>query len=253
MSLLEFINYWKRGKKLKDKLKGLVLGVLIGSLVTGATAFAGTSNKIDVVMENVKYMFDGVHKSTTQSIVYKGNLYIPAKTVAQGMGETFTYDGKNKTAWIGKKEGSFKYLDEVSYARIDGDERNINFKKWKNPSNLKFTIANNEYLHGLGQINSGYSSKDNNSIDYNLNGGYKKLTGYIGIDDFTKNSESVGTIIVKGDGVDLFRKDDMKGGDMPESINVDITGVLKLQIVFESEIEDYDQLDIVLADAKLYK
>jgi len=253
MSLLEFINYWKRGKKLKDKLKGLVFGILIGSLVTGATAFAGTNSKIDVVMENVKYMFDGVHKSTTQSIVYKGNLYIPAKTVAQGMGETFTYDGKNKTAWIGKKEGSFKYLDEVAYARIDGDERNISLKNWNDSSNSKFQISDQKYLHGLGQYNQGYMSNHNNSIDYNLNGGYKRLTGYIGIDDSTKNSESEGTIIVKGDGVDLFRKDGMKGGDMPESINVDITGVLKLQIVFESDRKNNTSLDIVLGDAKLYK
>lgn len=79
---------------MKDKVKGLVVGVLLGSLLTGATAFAGTNTKISVVMENVKMMFNGVHKSTTQSIVYNGNLYVPAKTAAQTMGNPSRMTGK---------------------------------------------------------------------------------------------------------------------------------------------------------------
>ena len=91
------------------------------------------------------------------------------------------------------------------------------------------------------------------SVDYNLNGGYKKLTGFIGIDDYTRNSTNAGSIVIKGDGEELFRKDEMKGGDMPESINVDVTGVLKLQIIFESALDRGEQIDIVLGEAKLIK
>ncbi|RPK18264.1 NPCBM/NEW2 domain-containing protein [Paenibacillus xylanexedens] len=240
---------------MKDKVKGLVIGVLIGSLLTGATAFAGTNTKISVVMENVKMMFNGVHKSTTQSIVYNGNLYVPAKTAAQTMGESFTYDGKSKTASFGTKAGTFKYLDEVSYARIDGIVDRVYFKNWENPKGLKFTIANQKYLHGIGTIldNYTYTSDELVSVDYNLNGGYKKLTGFIGIDDYTRNSTNAGSIVIKGDGEELFRKDEMKGGDVPESINVDVTGVLKLQIIFESALDKGQQIDIVLGDAKLIK
>ncbi|MFJ2046732.1 NPCBM/NEW2 domain-containing protein [Paenibacillus taichungensis] len=240
---------------MKDKVKGLVVGVLLGSLLTGATAFAGTNTKISVVMENVKMMFNGVHKSTTQSIVYNGNLYVPAKTAAQTMGESFTYDGKTKTASFGAKTGTFKYLDEVSYARIDGKTNRLYFKNWTNPEGLKFTIAGQKYLHGIGVIlDEPYSYDDQTiSIDYNLNGGYKKLTANIGIDDYTRNSTNSGSLIVKGDGVELYRKDDMKGGDMPESINVDVTGVLKLKIVFEATLDNGRQIDIVLGDAKLIK
>ncbi|MBD8841990.1 NPCBM/NEW2 domain-containing protein [Paenibacillus sp. CFBP 13594] len=241
---------------MKDKVKGLVIGVLIGSLLTGATAFAGTNTKISVVMENVKMMFNGVHKSTAQSIVYNGNLYVPAKTAAQTMGESFTYDGKSKTASFGTKSGTFKYLDEVSYARIDGRVDNVYFKNWKHPDGLKFTIANQKYLHGIGAILDSYSFYNDDeivSVDYNLNGGYKKLTGFIGIDDYTRNSKNLGSLVIKGDGEELFRKDEMKGGDVPEKINVDVTGVLKLQIVFEAALNKGEQIDIVLGEAKLSK
>lgn len=239
---------------MKDKVKGLVIGLLIGSMLTGVTAFAGTNSKINVVMENVKMMFNGVHKSTTQAIVYNGNLYVPAKTAATTMGQTFTYDGKNKTASFGAKSGTAKYLDEIPYARIDGKIDNIYFKNWKNPSGLKFTIANEKFLHGIGAILDPYYSQDELvSVDYNLNGSYKKLTGFIGIDDYTRNSVNSGSIVVKGDGVELFRKDEMKGGDPAESINVDVTGVLKLQIVFESSLTKAEQIDVVLSDAQLVK
>lgn len=240
---------------MKDKVKGLVIGVLIGSLLTGATAFAGTNTKISVVMENVKMMFNGVHKSTAQSIVYNGNLYVPAKTAAQTMGESFTYDGKSKTASFGTKSGTFKYLDEVSYARIDGIVSRVSFKNWESPAGLKFTIAGQKYLHGIGAIlDQSWSSGDHKvSVDYNLNGGYKKLTTDIGIDDYTRNSVNTGSIVIKGDGAELFRKDDMKGGDIPENITVDVTGVLKLQIIFESARDNTEHIDVVLGDAKLIK
>ena len=242
---------------MKDKLKGMVLGVLISSLVLGGTVtYAATNTKLSVVLENIKYMFDGVHKQTTQSIIYNGTLYVPAKKVAQGFGESFTYDGKNKTAWYGQKNGTFKYLDEISYARVDGKNPtgSINFKNWTNPANLKFTIADQQYLHGIGSVlDQNYSSGDyQKSIDYNLNGKYKKLTGFIGVDDYTKNSVNTGTITIIGDGQELFRQENLKGGDMPSKINVDVSGVLKLQIKFESSVDEGKHIDLVIGDAKLY-
>ncbi|HFL3758356.1 TPA: NPCBM/NEW2 domain-containing protein, partial [Clostridioides difficile] len=185
---------------------------------------------------------------------YNGNLYVPAKTAAQTMGESFSYDGKSKTASFGTKAGAFKYLDELPYARIDGTVNNINFKNWTYPSGLKFTVAGQKYLHGVGAIlDSSWMEDELVSVDYNLNGGYKRLTGYIGIDDYTRNSNNTGSIVIKGDGEEIFRLDDLKGGDMPKSISVDVTGVLKLQIVFEAALDKRDQIDIVLGEAKLTK
>lgn len=239
---------------MKDKVKGLAVGILIGSLITGSTALAATNTKLSVVLENVKFMYDGVHKQTSQSIIYNGQLYAPVKNIAQGLNEAFTYDGRNKTAWIGTKTGSTKYLDELSYARIDGDyKRDVYFKNWTSPDGLKFKIADNQYLHGIGVIMNSYvSNKDNRrSIDYNLNGKYKNLTGYFGVDDYTKDSDRTGSLIVYGDGVELFRKEGVKGGDLPTLVNVDLSGVLKLQIAFECSGDSYNQLDLVLGEAKL--
>ncbi|WP_371320210.1 NPCBM/NEW2 domain-containing protein [Chengkuizengella axinellae] len=58
-------------------------------------------------------------------------------------------------------------------------------------------------------------------------------------------------IIVYGDGVELFRSSDLVGGDLAEEISIDIEGVLKLQIQFDTE--NYYDIGILLADAKLIK
>lgn len=241
---------------MKDKTKGLIFGVLIGTMLTGSTVFAGTNTKLSVVLENVKYMFNGVQKQAAQSIVYNGQLYAPVKNIADGLNENFTYDGKTKTAWIGKKEGTFVYLDDVSYARIDGTNKDsIYFKNWTYPAGLKFKIADKQYLHGIGAIlSTSIMPNDNkNSIDYNLNGKYKRLTGYIGVDDYTKNSDNTGIFIILGDGQELYRKDSMRGGDLATEINVNITGVLKLQIQFESVVADFDKpLDLVFTEPKMF-
>lgn len=241
---------------MKDKTKGLIFGVVIGTMLTGSTVFAGTNTKLSVVLENVKYMFNGVQKQNAQSIVYNGQLYAPVKNIANGLDESFTYDGKTKTAWIGKKEGTFVYLDDISYARIDGEnKKSITFKSWTNPADLKFKIADKQYLHGIGaMLSKSVVNNDNkNSVDYNLNGKYKKITGFIGVDDYTKDSDNTGTIIVTGDGRELFRKDGLRGGDLATEISFDITGVLKLQIYFESADADYDNpLDLIFAEPKLF-
>ncbi|WP_172253192.1 NPCBM/NEW2 domain-containing protein [Saccharibacillus deserti] len=242
---------------MKDKVKGLVAGVLIGTMIAGGTTYAATNVKLNVVMENVKLMFNGVHKETAKSIIYNGQLYVPAKSMAQGMGESFVYEGKTKTAWVGQKAGAFKYLDEVSYARMDGADgakKNIFFKNWTSPEGLKFTVAENKYLHGIGSVlDEPYNGKDKyNSVDYNLNGKYKKMVGNLGVDDYTKNSSNTGSIIVYGDGTEIFRQDGLRGGDVPKLASIDVTGVLKLQIRFESELDEGEQIDLVIGEAKLY-
>lgn len=239
---------------MKDKTKGLILGISIGTMITGSTVFAGTDAKLSVVLENVKYMFNGVQKQAAQSIIYNGQIYAPVKNIANGLNESFTYDGKTKTAWIGKKEGNYVYLDEINYARTDGKKSGINFKNWSYPEGLKFTIADQKFLHGIGSILAdSYFSGNSSSVDYNLNGKYKKLTGFIGVDDFTKDSDNSGTIVFKGDGREIFRKEGMRGGDIPFEISLDISGILKLQVYFEAADDASNkQIDLVFADPKLY-
>ncbi|MBO7745782.1 NPCBM/NEW2 domain-containing protein [Paenibacillus sp. MWE-103] len=240
---------------MKDKVKGLAAGLLIGTLITGSAAYAaGSSTKIEVAFQSVKYMFDGVQKTAPDNaIVYKGQMYAPVKFIAESAGKGFSYDSKNHTAWIGKKEGAFKYLTDISYARVNAKyESLIDFNQ--NYQRQKITIADNTYQKG---INFAYYSYDTlgkqPSIEYNLNGKYNKLTGFVGIDDYTKNSNGSVTYRFIGDDNELLTVENVRGGDNPKQVTVDVTGVLKLKIEVEFVSEDYQDIFAAFAEPKLFQ
>lgn len=245
---------------MKDKFKGLMVGLTIGSLVAGSTVFAGTNVKINAVLENVKYMFNGVEKQSSKSIIYNGQLYVSASSFAKNSGQDFTYDGKSKTAWVGKKEGTFKYLSDISYARTDKDAALFHFNKWAgvgDPTKAysgAFSISDNKYLHGIGLENEFFMSNNGlGSIEYNLNGKYKKLTGYVGIDDHSKDSANPGTVKFIADGKEIYYSSEMLGGDLPKEIRLDMSGVLKLRIEFTTIGEDYKSSTMIdFVEAKLF-
>ncbi|NQX64800.1 peptidylprolyl isomerase [Paenibacillus alba] len=87
---------------MKDKVKGLVVGITIGSLISGTVAFAASS-QIDVAFRSLKYMFDGVEKAPTEgkAFIYEGSTYVPLRFVSEALGKKVEWDEANETVWIG--------------------------------------------------------------------------------------------------------------------------------------------------------
>jgi foldase protein PrsA len=92
---------------MKDKVKGLIIGLSIGSLVAGSAAYA-SATQIEVVFKNIKYMFNGVEKKSTagQSLVYNNTTYVPLRFVGEALGQQVTWDEKNQTIWFGEKKAA---------------------------------------------------------------------------------------------------------------------------------------------------
>jgi foldase protein PrsA len=90
---------------MKDKIKGLVVGLSLGSLIAGSIAYASAS-QIDVVFKNLKYMFDGVEKKSSQGqgFIYNNKTYVPLRFVGEALGKEVKWDEKNQTIWIGGKK-----------------------------------------------------------------------------------------------------------------------------------------------------
>lgn len=250
---------------MKEKLKGLIIGIFIGSIVTSGVTFADGNFNENIIFKKVKYVFDGIEKNSIESILYKGQLYTPANYLTKYTNKDFVYDSKKNTAWIGKKEGSFKYLSSINYSRLDINERtgDFHFDKWNKVPYGKafleytanFNIEQNEYLHGIGFANNNYlSNKGSGSVTYNLKENYKKLTGFVGIDDFSKNNVNIGQIIIYGDKKVIYTSDELKGGNSPKSLNVNIENVKELKIEFKTMGDRYlEQTFIDFTDIKIFQ
>ncbi|GGA01513.1 hypothetical protein GCM10008018_54740 [Paenibacillus marchantiophytorum] len=87
---------------MKDKVKGLIVGLTIGSLISGTVAFAASS-QIEVAFRSLKYMFDGVEKTPVdgKSFVYEGTTYVPLRFVSEALGKKVEWDEANETIWVG--------------------------------------------------------------------------------------------------------------------------------------------------------
>ncbi|RPK31779.1 stalk domain-containing protein [Paenibacillus xylanexedens] len=107
---------------MKDKLKGLVIGILIGSTITGATAFAATTTPIKAVIQKVSLYVDGTKKSITDAITYKNTTYVPVRSMSNAIGEKVSLKGDN--LYIGKQPKAKVSLDDafdLVYKKIKKD------------------------------------------------------------------------------------------------------------------------------------
>ncbi len=93
---------------MKDKLKGLLVGLALGTMMTGTLTYATTSTDIGVYFRELKYMFDGVEKQPAaeqQGFIYNDTTYVPLRFVAETLGKEVGFDNDTGTVWIGKNYG----------------------------------------------------------------------------------------------------------------------------------------------------
>lgn len=76
------------------------MGILIGSTITGATAFAATGTPIKAVIQKISLYVDGTEKSTANAITYNNTTYVPVRSIGKAIGENVTLRGYD--LYIGK-------------------------------------------------------------------------------------------------------------------------------------------------------
>lgn len=87
---------------MKDKVKGLILGLTIGSVLSGTVAFAA-GTQIEVAFRNLTYMFDGVEKAPIdgKGFIYEGTTYVPLRFMSDSLGKKVAFDEATSTIWVG--------------------------------------------------------------------------------------------------------------------------------------------------------
>ena len=113
---------------MKDKIKGIFIGLAIGTLLTGATAAAAGTN-INVVIKKLNMYVDGTKKTSANSIVYNGTTYVPIRSTAEAIGKSVSLHDTN--LYIGKQPKALtedQAFDKL-YKKIkkDADRYNLKF------------------------------------------------------------------------------------------------------------------------------
>jgi len=236
----------------KQQIKGFVSGVMVSGLLIGSIAYASEPTQVHVFFKDLKYMIDGVEKQAGKGetgLIYEGKSYVPLRFISEALGKKVEWDQENQTIWIGMRDGRINYLADIEYARADGIAAENAF--FNNVLHVAGTMyASNGIKVKLPEVDLNHNNTSEfGSIEYNLDKQYARLTGKVGIDDRTKNSDARGTFIIYGDGEEIFKKDELRGGDHPIDIDIDLRQISKLKLYFEKE--GVDKLTIDFVDVQL--
>lgn len=85
---------------MKQKLQGLIIGIVLTLILSGTIALAAPQ-MVEVLYNNIKISINGnAIKSDTEPFIYNNRTYIPARAVAEGMGGTVFWNEDTNTVEI---------------------------------------------------------------------------------------------------------------------------------------------------------
>ncbi|MFC4102892.1 stalk domain-containing protein [Paenibacillus xanthanilyticus] len=241
---------------MKDKVKGLVAGLLIGTVVTGATAYAAGGKMIEVFYNVKDIKINKVSKTPSEKpFVLNGTTFVPLRFVAESLGETVKWDSKTATVWIGEQpEATAKYFgDNLSHMNWQStSEFFMDFNYSYNDKSIKDNVGNT--YNNFIKINATYmTGKDSTALlEFPLNGQYKKFVSKLGFTDAEKDSQEIVTFTVLLDDVSVTTRT-IKAGEFPTDLNIDVSGAQKIGFKVSKTEHHGSGYEVGLFEARLLK
>lgn len=217
-------------KILKNIFTILIVLVIFFSGVIYASNFNKT---IEVAYLPLKYYFDGIQKEPPEGqsgFIYNGTTYVPLRFVSETLGKDVGWDGKNYSIYIGEQpRGEVTYLSDM---------KTLTSKKYKYEFTNDFiTNMGDRFTNAYTLVGSwGYPGYISN--EYILDGKYKKFKALLapgeGYSEYEK-VDNLGNLILYGDGKIIYESGPIDSDLLePIVVDVDISGVLKLELTFET-------------------
>ena len=225
---------------MKSNVKYTIIGVIIGVMLSGGIAYAAANDYV-LSLFQAKLIFDGVEKQGSEkpymyyngreyvptSLIYNGTTYVPLRFFSEASGLDVNYVGEKKTLYIGQMPDDDKverYFTDVLQPYYTGEGDYCNYDE-------SMYVAGKEYTKGF-QINKLWSSGGEAVISFNLDGKYQNIKGIVGLDD--KYNDYGGVLSIYGDD-ELITQIQLKAGSLSQSLDINVKGVLKLDIKYKRE------------------
>ena len=227
---------------MKEKLKGLFAGMLIGATITGGVVSAfGTTTLYDVIVDGIKIVLDGKEFTCTdangavvQPMIYNGTTYIPLRAVSSAFGKAVYWDGEDGTIYLGNMSGKL----EQPTLKLE-DIENIAARNW-------FLDEEENIFDNYGNFYDScvYYSNEIMSSDYGniccetlLDKKYSTFKATLFVPK-ESNWDGESSIKIIGDGKLLY-ENVMNKTSKPVDIEVPISGVNNFKILFGDEAETF--------------
>jgi hypothetical protein len=228
----------------KANVKCVVCGFMAGILTMYAMPVVAkdTSEAIKVTYRNIKIYADGNLVNTSNSneaFIYNGTTYLPVRAVGDAFNKAVDWDAQNSAVYLGARPTvtgqPTVLLEDLDYFAKTGDISPL-------PDSGKDNVGN---VHSSGcQITY--------STTYLLDAKYKIFNGVIAVPYSQRDSNIQTTIKVYGDGKLLYTSPIMTTKVKPTSFNINVTGVLELEIVEDGNWGGWNMPNTAIYDAGFY-
>ncbi len=230
---------------MKDKTKGILLGALLGIVLSGTVAVAAsTSTLYDVITSGVRIVVDGkelhptdVNGNTVEPMIYNGTTYLPVRAVAGALGKAVYWDGENFTVYLGDTNGKLEYPSVYLKDMTNIAQHQI--------SDTKYCTDNydNQYGYALSE-----NSWNDCMYEVLTNMKYSRFKGTLYVPKGMTRT-SCGRLKIEVDGKVKYTSEEITNISRPVDIDISVKGGNDIKIIFEN-VGDYS---LCLADAGFYQ
>ena len=233
---------------MKQRLQGMVMGVLLAVLLLGTmTVFAANTRTIEVSFGGYRtYLFEQeiVVRDDDGKIIepfsHNGHVFIPVDTVLHAMRENATWDEKRGVLRFGQVtaervkiplQETAPFFDSGLITSLGSTIRQISGRPilWTRNS---VRMGGNTFRDVLVYTSQGSNAQHSSFTLHNLSGRYMLLTGYIGRVDETASRDAVARFF--GDGT-LIQSININRGALPVTFSIPVENVnlLRIEFVFQ--------------------
>lgn len=223
-----------KGKKALMTL-AITLALVCGMAI-GASA-ADTLKEISAYLNyGITIKYNGEAQDLTDAagnrvypITYNGTTYLPVRAVSNLLGIGVDWDGATQTVLLGEKADGTDLID--NFKPYNSYTTDIDYRGSLDPEFIQSsekqttTIGGNTVSHWFA-VRLDYLDDDAPECSFNLGGKYDTLT-------FQTYADKDMTLIVTGDNDSVLGQFSLKGGQVPQSLTIDLHGTT--QLTFDCE------------------
>ena len=217
---------------MKQKLQGLIAGVLIGATITGGAVFAATGTKtIEVLYNNIKVYKDNVlcelkdaNGTVIEPFIYNGTTYMPVRGTANLAGMDVTWDGATQSVYLWDEiPADGTYLLDV----CPPYETSRYCDLFSSVKGENFEMAGEKYSNGIKLGVHGWYAL------FNLNSKYSSIECTVG---HATDNQLEKTVYFYVDGK-LVKEVTIHAEELPKKISIPVRYGLQLKIMSDKEDE----------------
>ena len=238
--------------KSNGKIKGLIIGIIIGAMLSCLAGYAiTTGNLYDVINSGVKIVIDGkeliptnVNGERVEPFIYNGTTYLPVRAVATALNKAVYWDGSEFTVYLGEMDGKLEYPTE----------RMVDMKSISDSPESTQSLTDN---YGNRYSSAIINYKGHASMEYLLNMRYSRFKGTLYIPNGQTSGDNV-YLTIKADGKIIYTSPELTKTSYPVPVDVSVKGYNDVVISFSGDFRRSGDgriwgLPVCLADAGFYQ